>query len=191
VVDETRARSGVSTLGDWHDYLIGGLVTLIMAIVLLVWPNHTVKVLLLLLGILAIVSGLAALVVGIAGKTGERRRSATIARGVVSLVFGVIVIAKPGFALTVGLVLIGIWALVIGALDINRGIRLRESGRGAIVVAGALWALLGVLLLVSAAVQKATWFVILIGVILLVAGISRILAALVVRRIERHRGRLA
>lgn len=191
MVEETRARSGATTLGDWHDVLIGGLVTLIMAIVLLAWPHHTVKVLLLLLGILAIISGLAALIVGLAGKAEEGRRSATIARGVVSLIFGVIVIARPGFALTVALILIGVWALVIGVLDINRGVRLHQSGSGTIVVSGAVWSLLGVLLLISAAVQKATWFVILLGVVLLLAGICRILAALVLRRVERHRSRPA
>jgi uncharacterized membrane protein HdeD (DUF308 family) len=191
VVEETRARSGATTLGDWHDFLIGGLVTLIMAIVLLVWPHATVKVLLLLLGILAIVSGLAALVVGLTGKGDDKKRTWTIARGVISLILGIVVLARPGFALSVALILIGVWALVIGVLDINRGMRMRESGRGAIMVSGAVWSLLGVLLLISAAVQKATWFIVLLGVVLLIAGICRILAALVVRRVERHAGRPA
>jgi len=52
-------------------------------------------------------------------------------------------------------------------------------------VAGTVWVLLGILLLVSAAAQSVTWFVILLGVFLLIAGISRMLAALVVRRVER------
>jgi len=185
VVDNRRAGSEIAALGDWRDYLIGGLLTFILAIVLLAWPDASVRVLLLLLGILAIVSGLAALVVAFAGRIDERRRTGTIARGAVSLILGIIVIARPGFALTVALILIGVWAIAIGIIDLNRGIRFHHSGRGAIMVAGTVWVLLGILLLVSAAAQSVTWFVILLGVFLLIAGISRMLAALVVRRVER------
>jgi uncharacterized membrane protein HdeD (DUF308 family) len=191
VVDARRTATRTAGLGDWRDYFIGGLLSFILAIILLAWPNATIKVLLLLLGILAIVSGLAALVVGLTGKTEESRRSATIARGVIGLILGVLILVTPSFALTVGLILVGVGSLALGIIDLSKGLRLHQSGRGALLVSGVAWSILGVLLLISAAVQKAAWFIVLLGVVLLIAGICRMLASLVVRRVGRLPARSA
>ena len=73
--------------------------------------------------------GVTALIGGIAGSRDDvgEGRGWWIAFGVVSLIAGIVVTATPVSSVTVLAVLLGIWFIVIGALEIIGGVMLRRA----------------------------------------------------------------
>lgn len=109
---------------------IAGLLFIVIGVVLIRHLDLTRAVIGLVVGITWIVQGLAALIGGIAGGVREGR-GWWIAFGAVSLIAGVVVTATPESSITVLAVLIGIWTVVIGILEIIGAFLLRSAVRHA------------------------------------------------------------
>jgi uncharacterized membrane protein HdeD (DUF308 family) len=109
---------------------ISGLLFIVIGVVLIRHLDLTRAVIGLVVGITWIVQGLTALIGGIAGGVREGR-AWWIAFGAVSLIAGIVVTATPESSITVLAVLIGIWTIVIGILEIIGAFLLRRAVRHA------------------------------------------------------------
>jgi uncharacterized membrane protein HdeD (DUF308 family) len=114
---------------------IAGLLLVVIGVVLIRHLNLTVALVGLVIGITWIVQGLAALVAGFSGGPGERR-GWWIFFGLISLIAGIVVVAVPTTSVTVLAVLVGIWFIVTGVMEIIGGFMQRhatgksQAGRG-------------------------------------------------------------
>jgi uncharacterized membrane protein HdeD (DUF308 family) len=98
-------------------FFTGG-VNIALGIVLLVWPEPTLKVIAALVGIWLLVSGIVLIVGAVANHDTLPLWGVTLAAGVLSCVLGVWALRVPGRTLTVIIVLVGIWAIVMGVLEL-------------------------------------------------------------------------
>lgn len=87
----------------------------------------TLLALALLLGIFWIVSGTVELFTALAHR-GMRGRGWTAAMGVLSVLAGIVVLAYPGISLLVLAVVLSVWLLVFGAMQITLAFRIRSLG---------------------------------------------------------------
>ena len=101
--------------------------------------------------------------------------------GIVSLLFGILVLVWPEISLGVLAILIAIWSILIGALQIIANVSLRrESGRSWVwgVIAGAIGVIFGIVVLIwpKAGVITLIWllgiFALVFGVVLIVLGLQ-------------------
>jgi uncharacterized membrane protein HdeD (DUF308 family) len=118
--------------GEVHRIWLGisGLLLLVIGLVLIRHLHLTTAIIGLYVGLSWVVQGVTALIAGIAGDSGEGR-GWWIAFGTVSVIAGIVVTATPVSSLTVLAVLLGIWFVIIGLVEIFGGIMLRRAARTA------------------------------------------------------------
>lgn len=164
----------------WIWTVIRGVVAIAFGIIAFVAPMTTAVALAILVGIFALVDGVIDIVEAIRfrGASGVGLR---LLLGAVSLVFGLLILFWPRTSLTVLAVLIGIWWIVIGALQLIANLQIRsQAGRSWIwgAVAGAVAVIFGIVVLIwpKAGIVTLIWFLgfwaIIFGVILLLLGFT-------------------
>jgi len=116
--------------GELHRVWLGiaGLLFIVIGVVLIRHLHLTRALIGLIIGITWIVQGLAALIGGISGGVREGR-AWWIIFAVVSLIAGIVVAAAPASSLTALAVLLGIWFIVMGIIEIIGGFILRRTLR--------------------------------------------------------------
>jgi uncharacterized membrane protein HdeD (DUF308 family) len=121
------AGAGRGTSRGW--LVVGGLAGLVVGVLTFLWPGTTVLVLLWLIAIWALVTG----VMEIAAAFRLRGRVSGVwafgLGGVLSVIFGILLLAWPATGALALIVLIGVYALVFGLVVIGLGLRLRRLGQ--------------------------------------------------------------
>jgi uncharacterized membrane protein HdeD (DUF308 family) len=114
--------------GPVFGHLLLGLIDLAAGVFALAWPAPTAFVLVIVVAAWALAGGVAEVLAGLqAGETAGTRATFILA-GLVSVVFGVLLFARPGVgALTLAL-LFGLYALIYGFSQITAGIQVRHLG---------------------------------------------------------------
>lgn len=187
VNNEISQEFGRVARAVWIWSVVRGVIAVIFGIVALVSPLATAVALAIVIGIFAVVDGLVDLIDAFRyrGSPGVPIR---IALGVTSLVFGILILVWPRGSLTVLAVLVAIWAILIGVLQVaaNLGIR-RESGGSWVVgvLAGALTALFGILVLIWPRVGVIT-LIWLVGIWALIWGVALIVLGLRLRKVSQE-----
>ena len=105
---------------------IAGLLEVVIGVVLIRHLDLSKALIGLLIGLTWIVQGVVALLAGILGTEG-RSRAWPIIFGVISIIAGAVVVSVPLNSVHVIAVLVGIWFLVIGILEIISGLFLRSD----------------------------------------------------------------
>ncbi|MCR6490200.1 HdeD family acid-resistance protein [Amycolatopsis sp. OK19-0408] len=109
-------------------YGILGALGIVAGVLVLVWPGITVLLLALLVGLWAIVTGVAEIAAAIRLRKQIRGEAFLIAAGAISVIAGVLIVINPiagafGIAL-----LVGVYALIYGIMLLVLAFRLRKLG---------------------------------------------------------------
>jgi uncharacterized membrane protein HdeD (DUF308 family) len=111
-------------------HLLLALVDIAAGVFALAWPGPTVLVLVYVVGFWAIFGGIAESFTAFAAGERAGTRVLFLLGGLVSVAFGVVLLARPGVgALTLAL-LYGLFALTYGVTQIAAGSQLRSVGQG-------------------------------------------------------------
>jgi len=173
--------------GNWWLLLLRGIVALLFGVVAFVMPHITLFTLVILWGAFTAADGVLALIAGISGKAGGvTPRWWLILVGLAGMAAGAIAFVQPGIAAAALLLLVAIWAIVIGASQVIGGIALRKEIRGEwwLVLSGLLAFLFGVLILIHpmAGLLAIVWT---IGAYAIVFGACLVMLAFRVRKLGR------
>ncbi len=171
----------------WWSIALRGVAAVIFGLLALYAPGAAFLSLVFVFGIYAIVDGVLALSMATRG-TGMSQ-GAIIARGIVSILAGVIALGSPGITAFALLIVIAAWAVVGGIFEIAMAIRHRRqlTREWLLVLEGALSIAFGVILFLAplaGAIVLGLW----VGAYALVYGVVMIAAGLRVRSRTR-RGR--
>lgn len=132
--------SGVATLAGalrnrsergWWLLLLLGLAGIAAAIVTLFYPGITALVLVVVMGVNAIFGGVLDIAMAIRLRKEIRGEWLLGLAGVVSILFGVLVLAFPGAGALALVWLIAFYAIVVGVLFIALGLRMRSHAQAA------------------------------------------------------------
>jgi len=171
---------------NWWLLLFRGLVSILFGFVAMFWPLATLVSLAVLWGIYALADGIFALGAGIAGRGPPGSRWWLILVGLFGIVAGIAAVLLPGLTAHLLLVLIGVWAVAIGAAQVVGAIAVRREieGEWMLVVSGLLCIVLGAMIFTrpAAAAVAMLWT---IGFFAMVIGFCYV--ALAVRLRLRHR----
>jgi uncharacterized membrane protein HdeD (DUF308 family) len=169
----------------WWSIALRGVAAIIFGLIALYAPTTALLSLVIVFGVYALVDGALALSLSVRGA--GISQSAIILRGLASIVAGVIALAWPGITAFALLVVIALWAIVAGILEISVAIRHRKELRHEWLLGleGALSVGFGILLLVSpvaGAIALGLW----IGIYALVFGVVLVAAGLRLRSRLKH-----
>jgi uncharacterized membrane protein HdeD (DUF308 family) len=104
--------------------------------------------------------------------------------GVLSIAVGVTILFKPGDSLATLAVIVGIFVLIDGILELAASLMHSTQNRGMVALLGALTAIVGVLL-IRHPVQGIVFVALLIGIWLIAVGVIRVAAAF---ELDENRG---
>ena len=165
----------------WWLLLIVGIITLGLGIAVLVWPAQTVFVVVIITGVFLFVGGIFRFVYALAERDLDGRWIVALI-GVLSVLVGLIVMRNPRESLELLVLLLGLLWILSGAVDLFQAIAgRRQSDRGLRAVFGALWVILGLVLLFW---PEATVLVVavLVGINFIISGLLQVVMAFQARR---------
>ena len=102
----------------WGLLLFEGILGILAGVVALVWPGITALAFLYLLAAWAILTGILEVIAPLAFPMGLGRAALTALAGLVSIVFGILLAARPSSGLLAVVWLIGVYAIVFGIMHI-------------------------------------------------------------------------
>ena len=111
---------GLALARNWAGVLFVAIVTAIVGVVVLVWPDKSLTVLSVLLGIHLLLFGLFRLIEAFSSETASPGLTGFV--GVVALLAGVVVVRNPFETITVLAVILAAAWIVIGAIDLMSAI---------------------------------------------------------------------
>ena len=111
-------------------HLLLGLVDLAAGIVALVWPSPTALVLVIVVAIWALIAGFLELFAAFQSGETAGTRALFIVGGLVSIAFGVVLVARPDIGAVTLALLFGLYSLIFGVSEIILGIDARKSVTG-------------------------------------------------------------
>jgi uncharacterized membrane protein HdeD (DUF308 family) len=166
----------------WWVLLVRGILLILIGILAFINPLTWIT----FIGVYTLVEGVSMLWAGISNQPPMERRWPFILIGILSILAGIYILARPVIAGITLTIVIAAWAIVIGVLEIIQAIRLREEidNEWWLILTGALAVIFGVLVfaggeqgVLAGALAIATVF----GAFAIVAGIFSIALSLKVR----------
>ncbi len=173
----------------WWMVVLRGALAVVFGFMAIVWPGITVLALVLLWGAYALVDGLTSVMLAIGDRTapGEHRITYGLL-GLLGVIAGIVTFVWPSITALALLVIIAVWAIIAGVLQIAAAVRLRKviSNEWFLALSGAVCVVLGILLIVQPT-EGAIGLIIAIATFAIVWGVALILFGLRLRTIAHAR----
>jgi uncharacterized membrane protein HdeD (DUF308 family) len=162
----------------WWTLVVRGVIAIVFGLLAFVAPTFGIAMLVALFAVWALVDGVGSLLAGVRTRGTDRSWWIEILEGVVSIAAGVVALLLPGFAAEILVLLIAVWAIVTGVIEIGLAIRLRRVLEGEVwlALAGVASILFGglILLFPAAGALSLVWligsFAIAFGAFLIMLG---------------------
>ncbi|TMK84125.1 MAG: HdeD family acid-resistance protein [Actinobacteria bacterium] len=160
---------------NWWVFVLRGAAAVLFGVIALIWPGVTVGVLVFLFGIYAIADGLASLISSWLHRGDPVHRGHHLGEGLLALLIGILALAWPGVTALALIVLIAIWAVLTGVVEISAAIRLRRViiNEWFLGLAGVLSVVVGIILFADPR-AGALAIAIIIGIYAIVFGATMI-----------------
>jgi uncharacterized membrane protein HdeD (DUF308 family) len=179
-----RPASPMSALA-WGALAIGGIFAIVLGMVAILWPDATLRVVVVLLGVYAFISGIFTVLVGAVWPPGWGLRWPMVLQGVLGILVGILVFIRPETAELALLYIIAAWAIISGILQIAGAVRLRRviPDEWTSILGGIASVVFGVLLAIwpKGSLIALVW---IFGVFAVVFGIMQLVLANRVRRMD-------
>jgi uncharacterized membrane protein HdeD (DUF308 family) len=95
-----------------------GVLSILVGVVIIAWPTPTLHVIAICVGAWLLFVGIVEMVGAIANRGTLPMWGLTLVVGIATTTLGIWALRKPGMTLTVLIVLVGIWSIIMGALEI-------------------------------------------------------------------------
>jgi uncharacterized membrane protein HdeD (DUF308 family) len=165
----------------WWLLFAGGAVSLVIGVLMLVWPSRTLEVIAILLGIELLLIG--AIQIGVALAAPDSIHTGAVLRGAFAGIAGLIVIRHPGGSLTVVALAVGIYLVLAGAMRLVSAFE-TNVGRGWLLLGAALDLAIGVLI-VAWPHFGVTSLAVVVGISLVLRGALESVSALALRSVDK------
>lgn len=146
----------------WWVVALRGVIAVIFGLICFFVAPAAILAAVLLFSAYMLIDGVLAITSGIKAARNGKRWGLLILEGIVDIAAGVIALLWPGMAAIVFVLIIGIWAVISGALLVYAALSLKlDHGRWWLVLAGVASVVFGILLFVAPAMGAVvlTWWV--------------------------------
>ena len=162
----------LSIASNWRYLALRGLIAILVGISTFIWPGITLTVLVLLFGAYALVDGVLSLAAAWRRSEAHDRWGSLLLEGAVGIIAGVITFVWPAITAFALVIVIAVWAVLTGVLEIAVALRLRRHipGEWLLGLMGVASLVLGIFMFASplvAALAITLWF----GVYALIFGV--------------------
>lgn len=158
--------------GSWWAVVLRGLIALVVGIMLIINTGDAVTVLTQIFGLFVIVDGILIGLMAILGRKEIERSWVVFAKGLIGFAIGLALLFAPALSIGILILLIAIWALLSGVIDLILAWKIRHEFEGSwLLVAGGIVALLFGFVLLRNPQEVAEFILVLVGIMLVLTGI--------------------
>jgi uncharacterized membrane protein HdeD (DUF308 family) len=148
---------------NWWLLALRGLVAIIFGIMAFARPGITLLTLIYLFGWYALINGVLSLVIAAKAPKGESRIGSLILGGLLGILAGLLTFFMPGITAIGLLILIAVWAIVTGVMEVIAAIKLRKviTNEWFLILSGIVSILFGLVLFTrpgAGALALVWWF---------------------------------
>jgi uncharacterized membrane protein HdeD (DUF308 family) len=161
--------------------IVAGVLGTIAGVLVLVFPDITLLALAIIAGINLLLLGVLSLVDAFSDDGDTTSRVLAAVLGLLGIMAGLVVMRRPGESLLAVLIVLGIWLVVTGIVDLVRGF-VNAENRGFRLLAAAFDIVLGGLILVLPDVSLKT-LALLIGIAFILRGLLSVWRGIALRRV--------
>lgn len=164
------------SLKNWMLTSLNGFLAIIFGLVALLFPSITLAALAIFFAISILIGGLMLTIGSFRIKNSKTGWYFLLVEGIIGIILGLLILARPGLAAAVFVAIIGIWAIFLGLIFLIAYFRkhLPEFERGFLLLIGILSLLFGVLITVNP-FESSRVIIVLIGVYTIAYGVFSII----------------
>lgn len=136
---------------NWFLSSLNGILAILFGIVALAFPSVTVLTLVIYFAITVLIGGIGLSVVAFRVKNTNPNWSIILLEGILGLLFGLIILARPELTAVVFITLIGIWSLILGVIFMIAYFKVKLSPviRNVYLAIGIISLLFGLLIIIN------------------------------------------
>jgi uncharacterized membrane protein HdeD (DUF308 family) len=167
---------------NWWAFALRGVLAILFGLGAFVFPGVTLAAVVMVFGAYVLVDGIFAVIAAVRSAERHQRWGMLLLEGALGIVAGLITFFWPGVTALTLVMLVAVWAIITGILEIVAAIRLRKEiqNEWLLGIAGVLSVLLGVLLIAQPGAGLIVW-VWMMGAYALIFGIVLVALALRLR----------
>jgi uncharacterized membrane protein HdeD (DUF308 family) len=165
----------------WKTLVVRGVIGIVLGIVLIAWPQATIVVLMVLLGIWALIDGIGLAVSAFSKDATAGARLLFAVMALVALVVAFFAIFRPGVAASAVTWVIGIWLLVRGLFELVGAFSSTIAAPRWLLILGALLDLVLGWLFVTHSGTAALAIAVLIGILTVAWGVVFVVLGIATR----------
>jgi uncharacterized membrane protein HdeD (DUF308 family) len=128
---QTARAFSSGSAGPVLGHLLLAVIDVVAAVFAIAWPAPTAFVLVIVVALWAFVGGFAEIYAGFGSGESAGTRAIFIIAGLVSVLFGFVLFARPGLGAVTLALLFGLYSMIYGFSQITTGIHARELAKGA------------------------------------------------------------
>lgn len=159
------------------------IITFVLGIVLIIWPDVAVKTIIIILGALIMAAGIASLVISYKGKWKQEKVPLVTLNGLVDIIFGLVLILFPTFFAGIIMFLFGLLLLFFGISAIISLLHTRKSTKFSMsfYIGPIITTICGVIVFFNP-FSTVNWLFIFFGISLLIYSLSEFVSTGAIRR---------
>lgn len=170
----------------WPAIITLGIVSLVIGLLVIIWPNASITVVVVLLGIQLVIFGTIRLVTALLDKHIEHARWLVGLTGVIGLVAGMLIMRSPLRSVEIIVTVLGIVWVVVGVIALVTAFVDRSAGPQASHVFEALLSVGAGALLLAWPGPTVRVVAAILGMFLILTGVVQVILGLAVRKDEQE-----
>jgi len=133
---------------NWWFLVINGLIAILFGVFLLFFDTDLIRVLMMYIGIGVTLVGVILLLAAIGNIKKDKKAGMLLFESILTVVIGLVLLLFPTFSMKFFLVIIGVWAVILGIVQLAILINIREkfASKNILLFNGLLTIVLGVML---------------------------------------------
>jgi len=170
---------------NWIIFFVNGLIAILFGLLALFVPVSTIVTLTLYFGLVLIIGGAIMFYFSFKYMKAQKNYLLLMAEAILAIILGAIIVFYPQGSLQIFLILVGVWASVIGLLQIIISVQMKKkvANHGLFTINGVITLVFGLLLFFDPMGTIKALFMV-IGVMALVAGLLLVYLAFKVKSIR-------
>lgn len=170
---------------NWIIFLVNGVIAILFGLLALLVPSETIKTMTIYFGLLILLGGLIMFYFSIKNLQAKKPYLLLMAEALFAILVGVIIVFYPKSTLQIFLIMIGIWASIMGLFQIIIAVQMKGkvTNHSMFTLNGVITLVFGLLLFFNPMGAIKALFII-IGLLALVAGLLLVYLGFKVRSIK-------
>jgi uncharacterized membrane protein HdeD (DUF308 family) len=169
---------------NWVIFLVNGLIAILFGLLALLVPAETIKTITVYFGVILLLCGLIMFYFSYRNMQAKKSYLLLMAEAIFAVLIGAVIAFYPSGSLRIFLIMIGIWATIVGLLQIILSVQMKKkvSNHMMFTLNGVITLVFGVLLFYNPLGTVKSLFI-LIGLLAVVAGVILVYLAFKVKGI--------